>query len=57
MDLLARFYDIEIGNFIDNINKDIKKSNLRNLMVLLTDLFYLMIQFIIILSNQRQKKM
>ena len=60
-DLLARFYDIEIGKiFIDNINtKDIKKSNLRNLMgivnqdsILFNDTIYNNIK----LSNQSAKK-
>ena len=60
-DLLARFYDIEIGKiFIDNINiKDIKKSNLRNIMgivnqdsILFNDTIYNNIK----LSNQSAKK-
>ena len=60
-DLLARFYDIEIGKiFIDNINvKDIKKSNLRNMMgivnqdsILFNDTIYNNIR----LSNQSAKK-
>ncbi len=60
-DLLARFYDIENGKiFIDNINiKDIKKSNLRNIMgivnqdsILFNDTIYNNIK----LSNQSAKK-
>ena len=60
-DLLARFYDIEIGKiYIDNINiKDIKKSNLRNIMgivnqdsILFNDTIYNNIK----LSNQSAKK-
>ena len=60
-DLLARFYDIEIGKIlIDNINvKDIKKSNLRNMMgivnqdsILFNDTIYNNIK----LSNQSAKK-
>lgn len=60
-DLLARFYDIEIGKiYIDNINiKDIRKSNLRNIMgivnqdsILFNDTIYNNIK----LSNHSAKK-
>ena len=60
-DLLARFYDIKIGKiYIDNINiKDIRKSNLRNIMgivnqdsILFNDTIYNNIK----LSNQSAKK-